>query len=99
MTTQNFEQLADDYAVAKARADEAKDAVEKIRKQILELAGEKVVGQHFTVSKTTYVRPDLDREALDEFVKRPVIAEYIACHDISLKKETSVTTLRVKASV
>lgn len=95
----NFDQLADDYAIAKARADAAKEEVEALRKKIIALGAEKFVGQHHTVTKSTYERPDWDREALKEFVERPFVAEYIACHNLSLKTKTSVTTLRVKASV
>lgn len=96
---QNFEKLADEYAIAKARADEAKEVAEKIRKQILELAADKVVGQHFTVSKSSYARADWDKDVIEDLVSRPIVAEYIAHHRLNLKKETTITTLRVKASV
>jgi hypothetical protein len=83
--------LADEYAQAKSRLDEAERAVKALRARVLALGLETVTGDHFRLTVSLS-----ERESLDSGMVRAILPDDVLA---SVTRRSIVETIRVKANV
>lgn len=90
-TSEQIAQIADDYAVAKAAFDAAKEALDAVKALVDETGRAELVGSTFRLDVNIFERAALDAAAAKKFLTEEQIK--------SCTKVSTVRTIKVKAAV
>jgi hypothetical protein len=91
MTISNLAKLADDYARAKAMADEVAKHLDSLKREILATGLDEIKGENFAVKVSKFEQSRLDTKAIRAILSEQQIEAYSVTSEI--------TKLTVKASL